>query len=685
MNFKLDDRRLLVCDCEKSMALDGDALKRCIGGDGELSVYSNLCRAQLESFATALESDEPLMVACTQEAPLFRELADEKGGADIVFANIRERAGWSDANKAALPKMAALLAEAAYAPASTGTTPIVSEGVCLVYGAGPAAMDVAEQLAGRLNVSLMLTDASDVIPPSTVNVPIYKGKITAARGSLGSFEITVDDYAPVSPSSKDQLNFLMERNGASSTCDLIFDMSGGTPLFSAAARRDGYFHVDPDHPAGVAKAMFEISDLVGEFEKPLYVSYDVDICAHSRSGKVGCSNCLDNCPVSAIAPDGDGVRIDHLICGGCGNCSATCPTGAVSYAFPQRTDVIARIQILADAYMEAGGKDPVLLLHDETHGAGLISAMARFGKGLPANVLPLSLYSVTQLGHDALLAAIVSGFGRVVVLGPPQRQEELTALEGQLVLANTFLAGLGYGDEDRIALLIEQDPDAVESALRDMPKLNGIARSAFTALGGKREIARTILGKLNESAPEPAEILELPDAAPYGRIQIDVDGCTLCLACVGACPADALADSPDHPQVRFTEAACVQCGLCATTCPESVITLQPRYNFTGGALSSDILNEDEPFECISCGKPFGTKAAIERVSASLGGKHWMFQESDQIKLIQMCDDCRVIAISEKGNDPFAKGTPPRVRTTDDYLAAEEKARATGKSPDDFLD
>lgn len=685
MSVCVKGRRLLVCNCEKTMALDGDDLKGCLGADGELTVYSNLCRTQLESFGRALEGEEPLLVACTQEAPLFREIADEQGGKDIVFTNIRERAGWSDAKKKATPKIAALLAEAAYQSKPAGTAPVVSEGICLVYGAGQATLEVAEQLAGRLNVSVMLTDASDVMPPSTVIVPIYKGKITAAKGSLGNFEITVDGYAPATPSSRQELDFLMERNGASSTCDLIFDMSGNTPLFPAASRRDGYFHVDPDHPASVSKAMFEISDLVGEFEKPLYVSYDADICAHSRSGKVGCSNCLDNCPLSAISPDGDHVKVDHLVCGGCGNCSAVCPTGAVTYSYPERTDLITRMQVLCSAYTDAGGKTPVLLLHDDRHGSGLISAMARYGKGLPANVLPLSLYSVLQAGHDTLLGAVAAGFGQVIVLGPADRPEELPAVEGQVALANVFLEGMGYGETERINLVVEQDPDAVESALYDLPKVKAVKPASFTAAGGKREVARTILGKLNDNAPNQAELIKLPDYAPYGRINIDVEGCTLCLACVGACPANAIADNPDFPQVRFTEAACVQCGLCAATCPESVISLKPQFNFSGDALSQQVLNEAEPFECISCGKPFGTKAAIERVISELQGKHWMFQNSEQVKLIKMCDDCRITAISEMGDEPFAMGTPPKVRTTEDYLAAEEKARETGKSVEDFLD
>jgi ferredoxin len=681
---KVNNRRVLVCDCERTMEIDGEKLKSCLSGEGDLTVFSHLCRSQVEAFDRAVDSEEPLLVACTQEAPLFREVSEEKGGRDITFANIREYAGWSEAGSKALPKMAALLAAAGHESQPVGTAPVQSQGICLVYGSGQAALDVAEQLSGRLSVSLLLTDAADVLPPSVVNVPVYKGRISAARGSLGRFEITVDGYAPAMPSSRSELGFIMGRDGAASSCDLIFDMSGGSPLFPSAERRDGYFQVDPNHPAAIAMAMFEITDMVGEFEKPLYVTYDESICAHGRSGKVGCSNCLDNCPMSAISPDGDNVLIDPLVCGGCGNCSAMCPTGAVSYAYPRRRDLIGKTRVLLEAYTRAGGQSPVLLLHDDRHGSGLIGAMARFGRGLPANVLPLSLYSATQTGHDYLLAAVTSGAEQVIILGAPDRADELAAAENQAAMSNAFLAGLGYGREDRIRLVVEQDPDAVETILHDLPKVSPVKPQKFEAVGGKRDVARTVITKLNDAAPEPVELLALPQGSPYGRISIDTDGCTLCLACVGACPANALGDSPDRPQVRFTEAACVQCGLCKTTCPENVITLEPRFNFAGSAMTPVVLNEEEPFECISCGKPFGTRSSVERVANTLRGKHWMFQDEDRVKLIQMCDNCRVIALSESGGDPFTVGQRPRTRTTQDYLDAEAKARESGKTRDDFL-
>ncbi|MEC8197515.1 MAG: 4Fe-4S binding protein, partial [Pseudomonadota bacterium] len=162
--------------------------------------------------------------------------------------------------------------------------------------------------------------------------------------------------------------------------------------------------------------------------------------------------------------------------------------------------------------------------------------------------------------------------------------------------------------------------------------------------------------------------LPLPAAAPYGAVVVDKEACTLCLSCASLCPAGALGDNPDAPQLRFQEDACLQCGLCTNVCPENAITLQPQMDLSDAALSQRVIHEEEPFECIDCGKPFGVKSTIDKIVAKLEGKHSMFQTGGAANLIKMCDDCRVNAQYHMQNNPMAGAERPRVRTTDDYLS-----------------
>lgn len=45
---------------------------------------------------------------------------------------------------------------------------------------------------------------------------------------------------------------------------------------------------------------------------------------------VGCGACVDSCPVSAIALDGDKAAVNEGECIECGACVGTCPTEAIS-------------------------------------------------------------------------------------------------------------------------------------------------------------------------------------------------------------------------------------------------------------------------------------------------------------------------------------------------------------------
>jgi ferredoxin len=121
------------------------------------------------------------------------------------------------------------------------------------------------------------------------------------------------------------------------------------------------------------------------------------------------------------------------------------------------------------------------------------------------------------------------------------------------------------------------------------------------------------------------------------------------MACVGACPESALVDGRDTPALKFIERNCVQCGLCVTTCPENALSLVPRLLLAPAAKQEVVLNEAEPFNCVRCGKPFGTRQMIDVMLGRLG-THSMFAAEGALRRLQMCADCRVIDMMENKDE-----------------------------------
>lgn len=666
-------RTLLVCSCEDTMPLDATSIGRACKG-ATVKTARHLCRAEVETFRAELASGTPLTVGCTQEAPLFSEIASEAApDATIAFTNIRETAGWSKDAKAAGPKMAALLAAAAEPMPDFPLVSLTSDGVVLIYGRDERAIETAKLLKDRLDVTVMLSRPGDIAPLRVTEFPVVKGTIRSAKGWLGAFELTVDDFAQPLPSSRDKLEWDAARSDAKSNCDLILDLSGGTPLFPAHDLRDGYVRADPGDPQAVLRAVLKAGDLVGSFDKPRYVKFTEHLCAHSRSKITGCTRCLDLCPTGAITPNGDYVSISSEICAGCGACAAVCPTGAASYALPPVDALLRKLRTLLTSYREAGGRQPVLLLHDVAHGEEMIDALARHGDGLPANVLPVAVNEVTQTGIEAVAGAFAYGAAAVRFLLRAKPRHDIEALVRTITLAEPILAGLGFG-AGRVATIETDDPDALGVALRAITVGEPVKSPAsFQAVGAKRDVMKLALRELHRAAPSPAEVIALPVGAPFGKVEVNAEGCTLCLSCVAACPTGALIDDPERPTLRFAEDACVQCGLCKATCPEKVISLVPQLDFTAATAPARVLKEEEPFHCITCGKPFGTKSTIERITAKLEGKHWMFKGRPQrLDVLKMCENCRVIAATADSIDPYGAPERPNVRTTEDYLREREE-------------
>lgn len=647
-------KKLMVCDCAASQTLDPDGLEAASGVSCS-RLHSALCTDEIGAAAKALEDGETI-ICCAQESRTFEDLAVELGAESPACIDLRDRAGWSDDPRSKHPKMAALLAEARLPAPPEKIRDVVSEGLCLIIGAADVALPAAERLAPILGVTVLLTDAAD--PPENRAFDAIRGRIVQAKGALGGFELRIDALQQVDPGGRGALRWTAARDGGQTECDVILDLSGGTPMFPAPQKREGYLRADPGSLTAVSDAVLKASQMIGTFEKPLYVELEPHLCAHSRAGQTGCSKCIDICPTGAIVPDGDHVGIDPMICAGCGACATVCPSGAISYDAPPPDMTFRRIQTLASAYLKAGGEAPRLLVHDADHGIEMIRLAARHGAGLPADVIPLEVAALSGFGHAEILAALASGFGAVQVLLSPRTERD--ALDTEVPLARAMAGGAS------IEMLDPAEPDALCEALYGADPARGFAEPVLP-MGSRRQVARLAAKALNPAG----ETLPLPDGAPYGAVVLDTEACTLCLSCVSLCPSGALLDNEDLPQLRFQEDACLQCGICATICPEKAITLEPRMTLADSALSQVVLHEEEPFACIECGALFGSKSTIQKITEKLAGKHSMFTTSQAARTIQMCEDCRINAQFQSTDNPFAAGDKPRVRTTEDYLSGRK--------------
>ncbi|WP_412551488.1 4Fe-4S binding protein [Shimia sp. MIT910701] len=650
-------KTLILCDCSKSMPLNTETFDS-VGTVKCSKVNTPLGDAEMQTAAQLLQSaadPSTTCVTCTEEQTFFAELADELSLPEPTFIDLRDRAVWSDEGAEAGPKSAALLADGLRAAPATKTFDITSEGLCLIVGPEEVALPAARQLKDFLSVTVLLSPGSDA--PEDRDFDVVAGHLKKASGALGNFSVEIDALQQVDSSARGPAVFGEPRNGAKTTCDILLDLRGETPLFPAPEKREGYLLADPKSLPATHAAVLEASHLVGTFEKPLYLTLEPSICAHSRAEQAGCSKCLDVCPTSAIRPAGDHIDIDPNICAGCGSCAALCPSGAITYDDPPVSALFARISALAEAFRSAGGAAPRLLVHDRAFGAELIALAARHDRGLPAKVIPLDLERVSGFGHAEMLAALSSGFVGVDVLAAPTTDRG--ALDSELMLAQAL-----SGDSDALRILDPEEPSALCDALYGATSsLTEIA--PVLPLGNRRQVTRLAVKALRGEQADP---LPLPENAPYGAVLVDKDACTLCLSCASLCPAGALGDNPDKPQLRFQEDACLQCGLCTHVCPENAISLVPQFNTSDAALSQQVVHEEEPFECVECGTPFGVKSTIERIVEKLEGKHAMFATSDAARMIRMCDDCRVNAQFHRENNPLAGGERPKVRTSEDYFS-----------------
>ena len=82
-----------------------------------------------------------------------------------------------------------------------------------------------------------------------------------------------------------------------------------------------------------------------------------------------------------------------------------------------------------------------MLVHDDPHGAPLIDALARFGDGLPAHVLPFAVNEITQVGLESVAAAFAYGASAMRFLLRARPRHDVSGLMRTMALADPILSG----------------------------------------------------------------------------------------------------------------------------------------------------------------------------------------------------------------------------------------------------
>lgn len=345
-------------------------------------------------------------------------------------------------------------------------------------------------------------------------------------------------------------------------------------------------------------------------------------CLNRRHRAAGCTQCVTDCPVDAIALVDGAPALDAETCIRCGLCLQTCPTSVFSQPNP------AEVQLLAVVAQQSA---PAILLVCPAHSTPSQSTA-------PVDLIVQHRRCLAALSIDQVLALSQAGARTVWLDDQPCISCPLGVTQARLhktiTSANTLLQAFG-----RPAMLTlcsthaaQLSPEPEPRPLIDAGNPPVTRRKLFAALGQvlrgssapvtatrddepslnitrlRQQVPpqRTALQQqLQQCAPSATASLDVA-TLPFADIQLDPGSCSACGLCARFCPTGALHFTAEAAQfcVTFQPAICIACPLCTAACPEDAILM-------GDSLSTAALvaTEWQPLvagrltQCQQCGVP----------------------------------------------------------------------------------
>ena len=532
---------------------------------------------------------------------------------------------------------------------TTAPLTVISEGRTLIIDTDAERARACGKtlLEHRLSCTLLVTGSTLPAPllSGLSRIKLLHADRVSVTGAFGGFSAKVTGDGIEKP--------LTEWIDDAAVFDLVLDLQA-VPSFAGGRLPIGYYAPGPS-PAALDEAMAELPEMRGQFQKPQFVVLNRSRCFHGRSRTQDCHRCVEICPLNAVRSVDRGILINHYVCQGCGGCALACPANAIRLVQPSQDQVLIALRSSLAGKL-ADGVSPISLMISDSEPTP--------GNGHPGRNGDLSgriCFKVEQIAYvrlEMLLAAIAYGATEVLVACDPRNPSVIReAVEWQVKMARAVVQGLDPGEE-RIRFLAGS-PEDLELTEAVLPRTrfgelgNDTALPTFSSCRDARTLVHLLARYLHDRSGVQKPWVPLPAGSPFGTVTVNSDACTLCMACVAACPSGALSPGDKAPRLAFREPECHQCGLCQETCPEDAIRRVPRLLL--GRVTTEgetVLREAEPFRCVECGVPFAPPAMIDRIKAKLAG-HWMYANERQLRRLQMCGTCRTRdALTSREMEPW---------------------------------